>query len=143
MKIRNGFVSNSSTSSFVLIGLDVVRDKLYHREKKRACECEIENAETMEYCSKCGGGVMREVDVPIPEMVDYKIGDFPVIDNFEGDATFIAIPGTYKTGDEYDMIKVKIPENLNEMKENMKNVLEPLGMWDEDSFGIQSGATYG
>ncbi len=55
MKIRNGFVSNSSSSSFCLIGVrgDKLAHKLFRKivEKVRGCK-HIERGS--EYCPECG-----------------------------------------------------------------------------------------
>lgn len=137
MKTRIGFVSNSSTTSFIVIGVMVDKNKLYVTKAERNCDCEVDGIENMKFCSECGATVMGKVKVNIPEIEDYKIEEFPIHEF--NDHSIISIPETYKKGYEDDINFVKIPENWNELKEKMKETLEPLGLWDDKEFGVWSG----
>lgn len=103
----------------------------------RTCKCEVKGIKDMDYCPKCGNHAFAEEEVPIPEMVDGNIGEYQIHDI--NDDMIISIPDTYATDDDYVMHQVKIPENINEIRENMKKTLEPLGLWDDDDFGVWSG----
>ncbi len=142
MKKRIGFVSNSSTSSFIMIGLKIDRNKLYTTSEKRSCDCDVPGIEEAAFCSSCGVKVkMIETEVPIPEYVDYKIGKFEIQDEREysdGDA-YAIIPGSDETSSDYCMQKIDIVENLTELKAEMKKTFEELEMWNEKEFGIWFG----
>ncbi len=142
MKIRKGFVSNSSTSSFIVIGVTVDTDQLYTKKEVRNCECDLEGLESL-YCPKCGKETMTTESDPIPAFKnENSIGDFEVHDMYN-EVSVIAIPGTYDYNSDYGMEKINVPENIAELKEQMKIALEPLGLWEEDSFGIWYGLQEG
>ena len=148
MKIRTGFVSNSSTSSFILIGLKIDRNKLYVQELKDSCDCNIEDKDKLAFCSKCGTKVRKiSREAPIPEYnhedcVEYpQIGKFDIQEDEEGNA-FAMIPNTYKSGGEYTTEKLNIVDDLESLKQEMKETFEKLELWNEEKFGIWFGSRY-
>jgi len=143
MKIRKGFVSNSSSSSFAVIGLMINKDDLRTETKVRACSCEVEGIESMQYCPKCGKAVMKTDSDWIDGVDDDGIGVFGFECDYESDQLIIYLPGTYSRSSDYDIEMTKLPENIYDMKNELKKLAEGLGVWDETNFGFWSGQRYG
>ena len=109
MKVRSGFVSNSSSSSFVLVGLDLT-------------------------------GEMEPDELEEHEQYDDDKMKLAGIDVFFGadDQVFVG-EGAY--GEE----NMGAPDfsmglgRINRLHDMMKKKLEPLGLWDENGFGVHSG----
>jgi len=96
MKIRNGFVSNSSSSSFCIIGVErswanrlaVAEGKNYEGEEPKikvvpGCECNVNRAN---YCPECGSPKCKTVEVEPAKEPDYlgHGADFGKVVNFYG-----------------------------------------------------------
>ncbi len=145
MKIRKGFVSNSSSSSFTVIGLMVEKDKLRKETEVRNCRCEVEGIESMRFCPKCGQGVMKKDWDWVDGVDDDGIGVFGFECDEENDSSqlIIYLPGTYSSSSDYDIEMTKLPENIYEMKDELKKLAEGLGIWNEDNFGFWGGQRYG
>lgn len=89
MKIRSGFVSNSSSSSFAIIGFEVtdkIRAKIKEIAMKNsemeteefwACrECGFEpGSKKVKFCEKCGGAIETSTREVLPEWTesDYEL----------------------------------------------------------------------
>lgn len=59
MKFRNGFVSNSSTTSFCIFGVALERKTILEKlglknEKRPGCKCTIAHRESCKFCPECG-----------------------------------------------------------------------------------------
>jgi len=108
MKKRIGFVSNSSTSSFCILGIEVngieeekmrkmVQEKHpdeFKVEKVRACECDIDTDQN--FCPNCGTHVWEEVgdsieDLDVYELLELVCQKTPLyFHNYDGD-TYIGL----------------------------------------------------
>ena len=100
MKIRNGFVSNSSSSSFCIYGTFMSFDEIFERVKDSLSEDELEEIE--------------EDDYMLIEKLEDKLGDFE-IHQCEGD---------YWIGKSWTQVGDN--ETGKEFKENIKTELETL-----------------
>lgn len=145
MKLRKGFVSNSSTSSFVLIGIPIrqteYEEKFCTRTKERRCDCELPEGldiNSVPKCPMCGRDAMRE---RVRRNDEINLGNFE-IQEMRDESVFIIIPDSCQYGDEYDSNLSLIPDNIIELKQELKEVLEPMGLWDEGKFGVWSGCEY-
>jgi len=116
MKIRNGFVSNSSTASFVIFGIKIASDKLYSK------------TEVDEYGDKA---TIPEYDRDNGVLKESKL---QVIDDYAGKAYI----GIGEEGDECGLANgfQKVDQTTIE---KIKAALEPLGLWDEKSLGLYYG----
>lgn len=59
MKIKQGFVSNSSTTSFCIFGINVDKETLVkvlqlNSRREPGCTCTIEHRESIKFCPECG-----------------------------------------------------------------------------------------
>jgi hypothetical protein len=114
MKTRNGFVSNSSTSSFVIVGVKVDYDKLFTNN----------NTDHYGY---------REPIVGF-DRDNSKFGKLRVITD-DGTNAYIGFGAEYESPDcEKEFIKLE--ENV---MQQVKEALEPVGLWDENKFGLYYG----
>ena len=84
MKIRNGFVSNSSSSSFSIFGVEVDYDCLkntlakYLKEQEPIPGCSHKfDRDKNEFCGKCGQSAWHEIDEETDqyEQIEEKLGD--------------------------------------------------------------------
>ena len=112
MKIRNGFVSNSSSSSFAIYGTMIsidqlfealVKNKVFTQEEVDACIEEQGEVEEIRY-GNCITKLLGE--------------DFTVEGNFEDDISILSV------GRKLDSIKDD--ETGKQFKENTKNILEKI-----------------
>jgi len=142
MKIRQGFVSNSSSSSFCLIGLRTSISRFQEEQEVRNCRCEVENIESMKFCPKCGKTVMTTTTDWIEGVDDDGVGSFSFECDYESDDLFIYLPGTYAYSYDYDVELTELPDNIYEQKAALKELAEKYGIWDESKFGFWSGQRY-
>jgi hypothetical protein len=116
MKTRNGFVSNSSSSSFVIVGVRISYKKLFDKNKK----------------DKYGD------DSPIAgfDRDRSKIGKLQVVTD-DGDKAYIGVGDVASSEEEgFNNSFTRLDD---ELKQNVKETLEPLGLWDETKFGLYIG----
>jgi len=114
MKTRTGFVSNSSTSSFVIVGVKVPRKKLFTKL--------MEDDENL------------DDDEPIDEFDgDSDLSGLAVVQDYEGEVAYIG------EGDQSWDSGCRFIKMDNKIKKKVEKILKPLGLWNEKKFGIYSG----
>jgi len=148
MKIRSGFVSNSSTSSFAIIGIPVSGKKLTISSVKRNCKCKVtfDKKKPPEYCPKCGQKFNYEDKTFIKEVTGDEGEEklfrkysliFPDSDSCGENQKEIFITLKMAHSSEYDQtVKQQLP--TAEAIEEFKNKLGSLGLWDEEKFRLWS-----
>jgi len=124
-----------------LVGLRVDSDKLqkvlYKKDLRRSCSC-FKEVPKSKYCPECGEPVWKMVKVPIDGYgEDCKFLDFTLYTRAGNrHPEYISIRSTGYIGFSQSGIIDSEELDLPVMMEFMRIKLEPLGLWDAQSFGI-------
>lgn len=123
-----------------LIGCEVPRDVFFRTVKKRGCRSEL--VEGAQFCPSCGKPTWIEEEMGPWEVLedDHKLGL-----HLKGKAGEIVrfafttdekrgFAGLYRIGAGDDAGRLPWPDRC--VKEATREALEPLGLWDEESFGL-------
>ncbi len=125
-------------TSYAVIGVKIDPEKLYIEETKRGCNCE--KTPTEKFCSDCGAKSFIESKEPIASYdEDENVLGYRILWGTNCEKAVIAI--SWSEDDDYgqeDNSFAQIPNNLEELKNKMKNALGPVGLWDEKNFGLWS-----
>lgn len=127
--------------AYAIVGLKVDPKKLdsvLHKEDLvRGCSHEVDSIRT-KFCPECGKPVVKSTTVPHPEfdVDDSKFFGFKLLCKNSEDRNFYYIAGEVASSSSYSGKPYLNYKNIEDIKGKMKNVLEPLGLWKESSFGI-------
>ena len=137
-----------------LIGQKLDRRRLFRKVEKRGCGCEVELQEGANYCSRCGKAAMVETEEPIDGFSDN--GEPLAVECWEplngGKVKFYKPRSDGSWGNvvfAYSWMAKDIPgagfsiipilgnlHRLEEMINEVRNALEPLGLWNEGACGF-------
>lgn len=118
-----------------IIGCRINRDKLFFDKKVRSCDCAVPETK---YCQQCGSKWWCTVAKAHPQY-NYdtrKFCDLEVFDNYYSEYVFIAVASNCVDEETYvsDINMDTRPALFDALREEIKGILEPLGMWE--NFGI-------
>jgi len=117
--------------SYAVIGCQVPREKLFKEEiityKHRHTTLPDTN-----FCPTCGE-VIRKKEVEEID-IDDKIGEFKLVWSTGQEEAFVGIVS--EVDSDSNFIEITDSEDISNIRYNLKNVLEPLGMWSEIKFGL-------
>lgn len=138
-----------SYTSYAIIGIKVNPSKFTTLEEKRGCKCEVEGIEKMKFCPRCGAKSFVKEKVPIPQFKEDRDDDkfhnyqslcnyaiiYPDAEN-DGEAYVAAMYVDDSSYTEKNKNRMRIPKDIETIKEKMKKLLKPIGLWDEKKFGL-------
>lgn len=120
----------------------VIRSKLFRERTVRACSHEMD--ESKKFCPECGAPTFKTVKEPIEGYEDGegdgdKLHGYELVNRGEGyydDPEFIAywVSGLIRARDTRTRFLGDFDQE--EVWSNMQAVLEPLGLWDPQAFGL-------
>ena len=134
-------------TAYVFVGMKLDENKLYRTKRARGCG----HLETIgRFCGTCGKPMWKElrsflptVDCPYADTVECSLSEIRSV------AGLKLVLGTSYGNGEYESVFVagaevmrvvdndKLPVlDLAEVRGNMRRVLEPVGLWDDDAFGV-------
>ena len=135
-----------------VVGVEIDIEKLYFDEKIESCrangctkkkECPAKENSDFKFCPECGKKPWKLIQKPIKDWdeCDQKLGKFKV--HFSTDQQY-AVVGVLATDlvrigyDDKEISFAKLPSDIEKQKQEIKEFLEPLGLWDEEKFGMWS-----
>jgi predicted RNA-binding Zn-ribbon protein involved in translation (DUF1610 family) len=131
---------STNVYSCAIFGIQVNGDKLQEAKKMtRNCDCEVKNIKIVNFCPNCGKQFMRTETSDISAFNRDKetLCDYPVFMDSDNNMVYIGIK-TRKVdplrGQSFS--SSSIPDDVKEYKKKMRDTLIPLGLWDENKFGI-------
>ena len=144
MKKRQGFVSNSSSSSFCIMGINVDAEDLFpiyckvtgidgSPKMKRGCDCDIDRVqpEGSKFCPQCGKRVLIEEEQC--EDIDIMCEKLGIDLSYAGDDGYLV---------GCDLETHRSTEDLiEELKKSEKKLKELFG--DDVDISVHSGVSYG
>jgi len=120
-----------------VIGVRIDPKKLMTIKRIRACDCV--SAPTGNFCSNCGKKSFKEEECPIESFSDGEnVLDYEVVFGTDREEAVIAFVCAEETDNNKSNNFKQIPENIKEIKEQMRDTLGPIGLWDEKKFGLWS-----
>jgi hypothetical protein len=124
--------------SYLVIGCLIDEDNFKIPTKVRTCDCVVDGIEDMKFCSSCGDDVWKE--------------DYDFVEDYSEKESFLGIPLVYDTDYRNCWIAIRKKEvggyhkdesamldpsdDIDKLKKELKEKLEPHDLWDEESFGI-------
>ena len=126
--------------SYAVIGVKIDPEKLTKVTQVRGCDCDTDL--TGKFCSNCGAEIFVEEEENIPEYDEDKetLYDHKIIFRTDNETAIVAVifakDKDYNKDNNHSF--EQIPDNIKELKEELKNTLSPLGFWDEKEFGLWS-----
>lgn len=124
-------------STYVVIGCEIDKEKLYISEKVRSCDCDVDGIENMSFCSKCGKTVWKEIEDTVEgydESKDTLFG-YDLRYGTDHERCWVIIRGA-RADDKNSAIKLEVIDNISELREELKAAIGPAGFWEEKKFGI-------
>lgn len=123
--------------SYAVVGVKIDPERLVTTKKVRGCQCE--KTPTGHFCSSCGEPAFIEEDECIEGYnEDEDIYGYKIIFGTDHNEAFIA--AIVCKDDDYGDSKnfSQMPTELERIKNDMRNTLDPIGLWDEKKFGLWS-----
>lgn len=126
-----------------VVGIEIPQSACYTRSqtRDRGCEHPLPDGSNDPFCSRCGEKTWVESVVTEPlSLYDEDNGTFAgldvIQDQYHDDARRFFV-GTATTMDMQGGFPEMLPPGVvEETRQRLKAVLEPLDLWDEDKFGI-------
>lgn len=124
-----------------VVGVEVAKTAFYIKGTTRERGCKHPLPSEVKFCPQCGEPAwLEQTDKePLP-LYDEDGETFAGLDVFPdqyGDEDQRFFVGTATMMDAYEGIPEMLsPDIVEETKQQLKTVLEPLDLWDEDKFGI-------
>lgn len=119
-----------------IIGCRVDRSKIFFKQKTRICDHSLpENYPN--FCPECGKRTYLMMEVTIDEYdQDHKtLNGLRVFENEYSDQIIIAACSVVLDCDEWISCKLD-PAHVSGSRTQLKKILKPLDLWDEEQFGI-------
>lgn len=122
----------------VRVSPELLKSKLYVSEKRRSCNCTVE-APSSKFCPDCGAPVWEETKRPIEDYCENErmLSRFKLVtaSSMDRDPEYIAFSVYEASAREHALSRID-EIKIDHVKQIMKEVLEPLGLWDESKFGL-------
>lgn len=140
-----------STSFYAkaLIGIEVDVDRLIKIDLIRGCSCKEPPEKSMKFCSNCGrkAWIKSESSINGFDLNKSLFSGFNVVTIYgldTEDKHFYCIERLFIVGAGAETGNIcyggptmcSLPENISDIKEELKKILEPIGFWDESKFGL-------
>jgi len=123
--------------SYVVIGCEIDKSKLYTSTKARACYCIVDGIEDTSFCSNCGKPVWKD-ELDVAEGFDESketLCGYNLIYGTDHERCWVAISDA-EADDRNDAVKLEAPDDLAKLRKELKTAIGPVGFRDEKKFGI-------
>ncbi len=125
--------------SYAVIGIEIDPEKLVTETEERGCDCK--EVPTGKFCSSCGATATVKVkaeDIIWEIEEDDDFHGYKIIFGTDREKAYIS--AVWAEEDEDGSINCfnQIPNDIEGIRNKMKDTLDPLGLWDEKKFGLYS-----
>ncbi len=125
---------SATWSATALIGVKVRGSSLYTTSVHPGCNC-FAAVPGAKFCPQCGKPALRSVKQPIAEYDEGKktVCGLPVVEaeGYWYVAALLLSTTDYRQGE-----FVNFTETFDEMRHRLRAALQPLGLWQEATFGL-------
>jgi hypothetical protein len=124
-----------------IIGVKIDESKLYKKVTKKAFPHNYD--ESFQFDPKSGKPLWKTEKTPIKEFDEEEetLSGLKVVFSTDHFHCFVSAFGTGTSYDENGYSKIELENSdgfIDKLKKELKKALEPLGLWDEKSFGLYS-----
>jgi hypothetical protein len=121
-------------SAYAVIGCEVTGKLI---QKIRSPGCKHNKPSGSPFCAQCGlpSSVIEEIPIAGYDRDAAKIGTFSVVGTSDDRRQFV---GFMVGAGDFDQARMRPLPDFTEIKTALCAVLEPLGLWTEESFGLWS-----